>query len=145
MYVFEPLRTYGTFDLAPTENVTETTKVHQEKFHLWVSATAPGFFKDVRYLQILGPKTYVLGSCSKAQEILSFSTNVRKHIKTILLSEDLHTNSFLRYRPPPYTSYISTYKQKHCHFFTLLKICQNIWQILSFLPKYLANFYLAFK
>ena len=26
-YVFEPIRTYGTFDLALTENVTETTKV----------------------------------------------------------------------------------------------------------------------
>ena len=26
-YVFEPIRTYGTFDLEPTENVTETTKV----------------------------------------------------------------------------------------------------------------------
>ena len=26
-YVFEPIRTYGTFDLALTENVTETTKL----------------------------------------------------------------------------------------------------------------------
>ena len=60
-YVFEPIRTYGTFDLPPTENATETNKYRDQKISFVGFSPSTRIFKDMRYLQILGPKTYVLG------------------------------------------------------------------------------------
>ena len=44
-----------------------------------------GIAKDVRYLEIVCPKIYVLGRCSKAQKILSFCAKAQIQANTILL------------------------------------------------------------
>ena len=61
-YVFEPIRTYGTFDLTLTENATETTKFRDRKISFVGFSPSTGIFKDGHYLQKKRRKVPVLGN-----------------------------------------------------------------------------------
>ena len=60
-YVFEPISTFDTFDLALTANVTENIHVWLTKFHLWISVPVSGFFRTYCTFRFCVPKRTSLG------------------------------------------------------------------------------------